>query len=333
MDTLSDVLDLVRLKGCVYFVADFAAPWGMDMDAVALAPFHLVVRGQCWMRAAGTSHRLAAGDVVLFPHGGGHCLADDPASARVPGRAVLAAQQAAQPLFQEGAESVRLLCGHFALDRDLGQPLLRELPPVVHIRGMDQRQPGLLDGVMATLVRETASRLPGAGSVVDRLAEVLFVQVLRAHLLQDGAAHGFLAALKDPRLSAAMRFIHANAAGPDGAGAGAGAANGEGDGALTLADIARAAGMSRSALAARFKAVLGMAPMAYLTQWRMLKARELLQTTGAAVPEVAAAVGYTSPAAFSRAFRRMFDSPPGAFRRTFRRTFDSPPGVFRRARR
>ena len=305
MDTLSDVLDLVRLRGCVYFVADFAAPWGMDMDAVALAPFHLVVRGQCWMRVDGAAHRLAAGDVVLFPHGNGHCLADDPASARIPGRDVLAAQQRDQPLFQEGSESVRLLCGHFAIDRGVGHPLLRELPPVIHIRGMDEQQPGLLDGVMTTLVRETASRQPGAGTVVDRLAEVLFVQVLRAHLLQRGAAHGFLAALKEPRLSAAMHFIHANAANPDAGG----------EGALTLANIAGAAGMSRSALAAHFKAVLGMTPMGYLTAWRMLKARELLRSTGAALPEVAEQVGYTSPAAFSRAFRRAFDRSPGAFRR------------------
>jgi AraC-like DNA-binding protein len=298
MDPLSDVLDQIRLRGCVYFQRDFAPPWGMAMDAGPFAQFHLVVRGRCWLTTDDATRQLATGDIVVFPFGTAHALLDDPATAPVPGLTVLQAHQNGLPIFNGQPEGARLLCGHFELDRDLRHPLIKELPSLIHIKGMSVEQPSWLETAIAMLVRESASDQPGAATVVDRLAEVLFVQVLRAHLLATAPSQGFLAALTDRRMSSALEIIH-DKAHTD----------------LTLDTIARAAGMSRSNLALRFKEVMGVTPMDYVTGWRMQRAREMLRSTRDSLADVAERVGYRSEAAFSRAFKRVFDQTPGAFRR------------------
>lgn len=298
MDTLSDVLDLMRLRGCVYFLRDFAAPWGMAMPDGAYAQFHMVVRGRCWLRFDGRTIELASGDVVVFPRGEGHLLLDEPDTVPVPGATVLEAQSRGQPIFAGSGERARLLCGHFEFDRAFRHPLAAELPRLIHIKGLSAEQPAWFEAATHMLVRETGADEPGGTTVVDRLAEVLFIQVLRAHLLQSRPAHGFLAAVRDGQINRALRVIH-------------GAAATE----LTLADIAREAGMSRSSLAVRFKEVLGETPMDYLTRWRMLKAQELLRTSERPLMDIAESVGYKSEAAFSRAFKRQFERSPSSFRR------------------
>lgn len=298
MDTLSDVLDLMRLKGCVYFLRHFAAPWGMQMPDGPYAQFHMVVRGRCWLRYDGATIELASGDVVVFPRGAGHILLDEPATHPAPGQQVMAAHLAGQPMFADGGDQVRLLCGHFEFDRAFKHPLAAELPGLIHIKGLSAGQPEWFDAVTNLLVREAAAVEPGATTVVDHLAEVLFIQVLRAHLSQSQPATGFLAAVRDSQIGRALRTIH----------------RGTGDD-LRLVDIAREAGMSRSNLAMRFKQVLGETPMDYLTRWRMLKAQELLRMSDKPLLDIAEDVGYGSEAAFSRAFKRQFDQSPGSYRR------------------
>jgi AraC-like DNA-binding protein len=299
-DALSDILRLVRLSGCVYFQSGFTAPWGMSMDAGLYAQFHVVVRGACWLTVGDDRRRLEAGDVVVLARGAAHTLSDDPESPSILGLQVLDAVLAGRPAFAvtEGQAETLLLCGHFEFDRAVAHPLIGELPDVIHVRGMESRQPGWLDWVAPVLIGETGSGRPGAESIVDRLAEVLLIQVLRAHLLEHQPEWGFLAAIMDRRVNSALKVIHAGA-GDD----------------LKLTEIARAAGMSRSGLAGRFKGIMGEAPMAYLARWRMLQARDLLSTTRLSLGDVAEQVGYGSEAAFSRAFRRAFAETPGAFRR------------------
>jgi len=271
----------------------------MAMDAGPVAQFHLVVRGRCWLKVGDATRQLASGDIVVFPFGAAHALLDDPATTPIPGLRVLQAHREGQPIFDGQLEGARMLCGHFELDRELRHPLIRELPPLIHIKGMSAEQPSWLEAAVAMLVRESASDQPGAAAVVDRLAEVLFVQVLRAHLLSNAPSQGFLAALKDRRLNSALAIIH-DKTHTD----------------LSLGAIARAAGMSRSNLALRFKEVMGVTPMDYVTGWRMQRASEMLRSSRDSMADVAERVGYRSEAAFSRAFKRVFDQPPGAFRRT-----------------
>ncbi len=307
MDTLSDVLNLMHLRGCVYFLRNFAAPWGMEMPDGPYAQFHMVVRGRCWLRFEDITVGLAGGDVVVFPGGEGHVLLDDPNTVPVPGMTVLKAHAARQPIFVGGGERARLLCGHFEFDRSFRHPLVEELPRLIHIKGLSAEQPGWFEAVTHMLIRETGADEPGATTVVDRLAEVLFIQVLRAYLLRSRPVRGFLAAVRDEQINRALKAIHA-AAGSE----------------LTLVDIARQAGMSRSNLARRFKEILGETPINYLTRWRMLKARELLRISGRSLSDIAESVGYGSEAAFSRAFKRQFKQSPGVFRRPAVATYASP---------
>ena len=299
IDALSDVLNLIRLKGCVYFSSTFSSPWGMALEQGEFAQFHIIVRGQCWLTTQNEKRLLSSGDVVLFPLGHEHCLMDELSSKTIPGKKVLEALYQNQALFCGETESVQLLCGHFEFDRTLKLPLLTELPRLIHIKELGRQYPGWLDIVTNVLVVETASQAPGSGVVVDRLAEVLFVQVLRAYLSERKSLVGFLAAVKDRRINHVLKIIHTQ---PE--------TN------LTLETIAKTAGMSRSMLAERFKELLGTTPMSYLTCWRMLKAQNLLKTTKNSVEDIANQVGYSSEAAFSRAFRREFDLAPGSFRKS-----------------
>lgn len=273
------------------------------MDSGPVAQFHVVVRGRCWLHWAEGETQLSGGDVVVFPFGHGHALVDEPGTAPIPGPAVLEGMQKGDHPFAEGGHGTTLLCGHFEFDRDLRHPLIEELPSLIHVRSMEREQPGWLETVAPILVRESGMPGPGADSIVDRLAEVLLIQVLRAHLLEFAPSQGFLAALADRRISRVLSIIHREAG------------HREGGTDLTLNALSRRAGMSRSSLAARFKALLGVAPMNYLAGWRMLIARDLLTSSSHTVAEAADAVGYASEAAFSRAFKRMFDENPGAVRR------------------
>jgi AraC-like DNA-binding protein len=296
-DPISDILRLIRLKGCVYFQSDFSSPWGMDMGAGPFAQYHAVLRGQCWLTLVGERHLLKTGDVVLLPQGDAHALVDSPATPARPGMEVLSAIQSGQKPFPDGETTARLLCGHFEFDRTMNHPFVRDLPRIIHVKSISDGQPNWLEAITPMLAGDSGVDQPGTNTIVERLAEVLLIQVLRTYLLDQSGEHGFLAALGDKHINEALRFIHCGA-GRD----------------ITLAEVARAVGLSRSGLATRFKELVGDTPMNYLTSWRMLKAREILQSDSVSLLEVAELVGYTSESAFSRAFKREHGQSPGAFR-------------------
>lgn len=302
-DALSDLLRLIRLTGTCYFRSDFPAPWGMAVDAGPVSQYHLVLRGTCWLTAPGLAApvSLSAGDVVLFPRGDAHRLSDTPERPCRDGQAVLSALRSGQAPFGQGPPATTLVCGHFAFDRDLDHPFLRHLPSVIHVRGTDARRRSRLEAVVGLLIQETAAPAPGRALVVDRLAEVLFIETLRAWVEAAGPTAGFLAALEDPPVATALRQVHAAPEKP-----------------WTLAALAREAGLSRSAFATRFRTLVGQTPMAYLTAWRMHRARRMLEHSPLPLPDIAERVGYTSEAAFHRAFKRVCGQPPGAFRRNRR---------------
>ena len=305
-DPISDILRLIRLKGCVYFQSDFSSPWGMEMGAGPFAQYHAVLRGQCWLTLEGERHLLEAGDVVVLPQGDAHVLVDSPATATKPGMEVLSAIQSGQKPFSDGETSARLLCGHFEFDRTMNHPFVRDLPRLIHVKSTSNGEPNWLEAITPMLAGGTGTEQPGTNTIVERLAEVLLIQVLRSCLLDQSGEHGFLAALGDRHINEALKYIHVGA-----------------DRDITLADVARAVGLSRSGLATRFKELVGDTPMNYLTSWRMLKAREMLQSASVPLVEVAERVGYTSESAFSRAFKREHGQSPGAFRHSIERSGNS----------
>lgn len=300
-DVLTDVLRLIRLNSCIYFMKDFRSPWAMSIGAGPVAQFHVIVRGSCVVQAGSAWHQAATGDVFLFPHGLPHVLADREGRDATPGQEVIQSFAGPEPLFETGGVATKLLCGHFEYDRSIRHPLLAELPDLIHISSFDSVAPGSLQSIVPLLIREMGSGQPGSETLVERLAEVLLVQVLRAHLLQQPDLKGFWAALGDARLTRAIKIIHARA--------------GE---KLTLDDLADAAAMSRSAFSQLFKSVTSLSPIGYLAKWRMQQARELLNTGRLPLTHVAERVGYESEVAFSRAFRREYGESPSTVRKAAR---------------
>jgi len=198
----------------------------------------------------------------------------------------------------EGAET-QLVCGSFRLERADAHPLLEFLPPLLHLRPAENAAAEWMEATLRFLARETREARPGTETIVSRLTDVLFVQVLRAWIetAPEGRG-GWLGALRDRQIGAALAHLHRSP-----------------DRGWTNASLAEAVGMSRSRFAARFTALVGEPPLTYLSRWRLETAAGLLGDGALGLAEVAARVGYESEAAFSKAFRRRFGTPPGAYRR------------------
>ena len=314
MDALSQTLRVVHLVGAMFLQARFTAPWcyqspSADVAAPILEPqaervviFHLITEGECFCELAqGPPVHLQAGDVVLFPHGDAHRMASEPGLPPAQG-ARLSEVLSRRPralAYGGGGATTKLVCGYLACDDRLARMLLDGLPPLlrVNVRGSPA---GLwLEASVRYALAEARSPRPGGEGVLAKLAEVLFIEVLRL-AMNDPArpAAGWLAGVGDRVVGAALAALHERPAH-----------------AWTLDELARTANSSRSVLAGRFQELVGQAPMQYLTQWRMLLATNLLRRSNVPLARIAEEVGYQNDTAFSRAFRREFGVPPAAWRK------------------
>lgn len=303
MDVLSDVLTSIHLGGGVYFRCEMTAPWGMAIPRTEVAEFHVIVRGHCWLRLPDRQELIAlqGGDVVAFLHGGAHGLVDAPDRAELPAAEIMEGQNLENfgPLKHGGGgPPASILCGYFEFDRDSLHPLVAALPPFIHLRGAESSGFAWLQTALNFMIHETLAAKPGAEAVVGRLAGVLFVQMVRAYIEQTESPPAMLAAIADRQVGAALALMHKTPAQ-----------------AWTLDTLARSAGMSRSALAARFHQLVGETPMQYLTMWRMQLARKLLGESALSTAAIAERVGYQSEAAFGKAFKKTVGTGPGAYRR------------------
>ena len=306
MDVLTDVLETLRARGACYARLEANAPFGVALPSGPNAAFHLVLEGNCVLQVEGQSDlELSGGDLVAIPHGLAHTLVDHAATptrrlvdlmgkGRKPGPASL----------QIGGRGARttLVCGKIEFEDPVGHPLLAALPRVIMLRGGSNALVEWLDPTLRFIASEAGSTRPGAQTVVSRLADVLFIQIVRGHLASvDPEASGWLGALGDPQIGAALGRIHENPGS-----------------AWTVQSLAASAGMSRSAFATRFNRLVGEPPLHYLTRWRMQKAQRLLRDGRASLADVAASIGYDSEAAFSKAFKRAVGAAPGTYRRRAR---------------
>lgn len=309
MDVLSQILQMVRLRGSLYFRTEFDPPWGVRVPPYRnVARFHLVIRGECWVRVptADAAVLLAPGDLVVIPHGAEHVLSDarDTTAVAVDEVVRNAGFSGDGALVYGGLSSGRttnLVCGHFQFDEEAIHPVLRALPAYIHVRGSDSLNYTWLDNAMRFIGLEAWSGRAGSEAIVHRLSEIIFIQVVRAYLDNAGERAQGLAAIADRQISRALGVIHASPQAP-----------------LTLELLAREAAMSRTQFAARFRQLMGMTPMDYVTFWRMQVARHRLADGAGNIVEVAADAGYGSEAAFSRAFKKTFGMNPSAFRRRVR---------------
>lgn len=298
MDVLSDVLEKIKLSSAIYFKSDFSPPWGMDIPEGSFGHFHIVTRGQCVLRTPDQSIQLFTGDIAIFPSGTKHWLVDMEGSKRHNGQEVLQAIKNGRSLFEGNQVATTLVCGNFQLDRSIEHPFINELPEIIHIPDTEKKEFLWLNQICDLVVLEAGNDHPGSNIIVNKLGEILFIHSLRAYIQKNSAKKGFLAALRDERISKALKAMH-HAPERD----------------WQLVALAQVAGMSRTGFSNQFKNLMGDTPLSYLTQWRILRAKELLIESNKSVGMIADEVGYRSEAAFNRVFKKRVAVTPLKFRK------------------
>lgn len=322
MDALSETLRVVQLVGAIFLQARFTAPWcyqspPADAAAPLLEPaaervviFHLITEGECHVELDGQAPmRLVAGDVILFPQGDAHRMASTPGLAPATGTPLKELQQRRSRQLNHGGGGAptRLLCGYLACDARLARLLLAGLPPLVRVNVRGSNAGVWLEASVRYALAEARSPRAGGAGVLAKLAEVLFIEVLRLYIHEQSEGRtGWLAGLGDRIVGASLNALHRRPAH-----------------AWTLDELAREAGTSRSVLAERFQLLVGSSPMQYLTQWRMMLAANLLCRSQAPMAQIAQDVGYQTDTAFIRAFRREYGVPPATWRRNRHSTADT----------
>ncbi len=325
IDTLSEVLRSVRLRGAVFYYLGFGHEWAVEAPpakeiAGAVIPgaehvmeYHVITKGSGWAAVVGEPPvRLESGDIAMFPHGDAHVLSSAPGIRPTPmdPEWVYATRDDPKPIpivfhtltqFSYGEpvpeSPTNVACGFLGCDLRPFNPLIATLPRLLHL-------PAAGDGawisqVMRQAVDASQNKRPGGDAVLERISEMMFVDAVRRYVerLPDSST-GWLAGVRDRHVGRALTLIHENPAR-----------------AWTIDALADEIALSRSAFYERFVRLIGQPPMQYLTQWRMQAAANLLRHSHAPVASIALDVGYESEAAFARAFKRLVGTPPASWRR------------------
>jgi AraC-like DNA-binding protein len=311
MDPLSDLLRVVRLDGAYFYEVAAADPWSVEAVAARelsprimpsadhLISYHILLEGRCFGGIVGEEQvEMTAGDVIVFPHGEAHTMS----SSRGLPSDVLRSPSGRYPepvAMGEGTPTSQLVCGFLGCDRRPFNPLLASLPRTMLMKGMSN---AWLNGFARQVSEESRRGRAGSEEVLTRLAEVMFIEVLRRYLDELPAGQtGWMAGLKDEVVGRVLRLIHSEPRRD-----------------WTLPELAREAASSRTSLSKRFTELVGQPPMQYLALWRMQVAAGLLTRSGDKVASIARDVGYDSEAAFSRAFKKSTGVAPGAWRESRR---------------
>jgi AraC-like DNA-binding protein len=341
MDVLADALRVIRLSGAVFFTAKFSSPWSVTSppaeklkpilapDAECIALFHILAEGQpCWIAFEGQPPiKMSPGDFIIMPQGEAHVMTSDLALPPLPlepsllglRRTLDATAEGRLPcmIYGGGGPAASMICGYLHCDQSFN-PLLGAMPHVICVRvrdgaatvqstgattelrqlAMPPETANWLETTLRYTIAEARADQPNGSPMLARLAELIFAEVMRRYVEHLPAGQsGWLAGLQDPQVGRVLKLIH-----------------GDPKRAWTVAALGKEAGISRSALAERFAAIIGESPMRYLAGWRMQLAKRYLRESTQSIAEIAALVGYESEAAFNRAFRRLVGRPPAMWR-------------------
>ena len=320
LDPITDIFRTLHVTAFGMHRLEATAPWGVEQEKhteekvsssdpkrspTDLAHFAMLSRGNCWLSVDGIPEPipLTGGDCFLLARGASIVLRDSPRTRpRWSFREIGAKANGNVAHYGGGGAPTTIVCGSFSFDRASLKPITQLLPNFILMKA-DQARTLAHHNTMQALASEMAEQAPGSEIVANRLAEVLFIQILRAHIAAQPERNtgpernkGWLRAVFDPQVGTALSAIHDSVNTP-----------------WTVESLAEAAGMSRSAFAARFKELLGQTPLEYVTEWRMQKAMQLLEQHDKKLIDVARLVGYESDAAFSKAFKRVVGANPGEY--------------------
>ncbi|WP_213806376.1 AraC family transcriptional regulator [Granulicella sp. dw_53] len=299
MDPISDVLSLLNPRASISASLTTGGDWAVSFPAHEGLKFVAVVRGLCWLAVDGVTEpiEVRAGDCYLLTTERAHRQGSDLSLEADDVRAVFAEAVDGRAQYGESQETM-LIGGRFSFDREQVSILVDSLPPVILIRAGSSHA-STISWILERLGEELSVGEPGASLMVDHLAHMLLVQVLRAHLASgERLLTGWLGALADAKVGLALKLMHGSVGRR-----------------WTLADLTRATGMSRSAFSSRFKRLVGTGPLDYLLRWRMQVAAKRLRGGAESITEIAASLGYESESAFGSAFKRVMGRAPKRYQR------------------
>lgn len=301
-DPFSDILKFTNAESLVTGSFTAGGAWAIRFPAPDKIKFFAVVKGTCWVRIDGEAEPIhfGTGDVGLLTARRSFVLASDPDVVPIEAMNVFSGAGGTTAVLGDGNDFAHI-GGHVLLDPASGRLLADALPPWIHVPGTSP-QATSFRWLLDQLVEERSADLPGAQLVSAQLSQLLFIQILRAHLKTAGPiSAGWLRALGDPRIAPALQMMH-------------------GDPARSwhLDELAKACAMSRTTFAFHFRTSAGVPPLTYLAEWRMRLAERTLRETNTQVAVLAQSLGYTSESAFSHAFKRMTGHSPKAYRNAAR---------------
>jgi len=290
-DALSSLLSRLELQAEIYVNGDFCGAWAMDTSGSRRIPFHLIGKGKAWLHVNGKEEQiLSQGDLVIFPHDKQHILSN---SNSKPPLELINAEA-----FGGDGPITQMICGFFDFQHKSALPLLDSLPDVIILGLAEQSANPMIRTLIELIVAELGKSEPGQYAVINQLAYLLFIQVIRQQISAGDLKTGLLTALFDFKISRALAAIH-NKPSEN----------------WTLESLASEAAMGRSSFSQRFNELVGTPAMQYLTAWRMQEAKNLLLSTDKPIVEIAEYCGYESEAAFRKAYKKIVGEPPGSTRR------------------
>jgi AraC-like DNA-binding protein len=295
-NVLDDVIDVLRFRGTIFFHSNLASPWGMSLSSIEAPRFHVALEGGFYIGIENTQLSVAPTDIVMLPTGDMHWIADEVNRKLIPSELAGEACELGSPLFQDGKITNRVMCGLVEYDNAILHPIIDALPKVFHLTNIKPD-----DSIWIT-VKQIDMEIQGSKSkkniLIDRLTEVLFIQLLNRYVNDNEQLTGFFAALRNPRITKVLRLIHNNPEKP-----------------WTLDIISSESSMSRATLQRKFKAELGVSPMIYLNHWRMAKAYQLVKYSNLTFDDIAERVGFSDARTLRIAFQRHYDCTPSEIRK------------------
>jgi len=283
MPVLSEILSSIKTHGSVYFCDKLDPPWEMQEKVEYSSAFHYVRRGQCWVSFSGEDYLLGPGDLVFIGRGDEHVLSSS--------------KQGETTETFDGP--THLLCGYFSFRDPIPSPLDEAMPPILVLSSDEIAELSWLKTTLEHLSSEYDSQTPGAMVVVNKLTEVVLVELIRFHINKLDS-HNFIAALFDKQIGKALKLIHQQP-----------------EKYWTLDLLAAEVAMSRATFARRFKDMVGQPMFQYLTLVRMRIASDLLRNSQKSVADIAEEVGYVSDMAFTKVFKEKNGATPIAWRKQY----------------
>jgi len=308
LDLLSDILTNLSMRGTLYFRTSFTKPWGVAVPNYEnVARFHFAHRGSCLVRVKGVAEPISLnqGDLIIIPHGAAHDLYCGHEAERkiLPLDAVLERSgfDGSGVLVYGGEEpqsETQLICGHFAFEPKSRHILMERLPPYIHLTNYGESAGRWMEATLRMIGEEAGGRKMGGDLIALKMSEAILAQAIRSFIENGDADECALGAFSDKNLSQALNAFHKAP-----------------DERWTVETLANAAGMSRTGFAVQFQKQMQMAPMEYVTSWRMEIAKKILRKNNTSLTDAAESAGYASDSAFTRAFKKETGVTPAEFRK------------------